>query len=121
MISYLMRSLLVITFFWWLMALVLLASFVVTKTLVFYILFELRLLPILLILLFLGNQPERLSAGAYFLCYTLVFSLPFMIFVLTSRCSGSFLPSKELELSTIMTLLILGPFLVKIPVFGLHF
>lgn len=89
---------------------------------VFYVLFELRLVPILLIIVFWGRQPERLSAGLYFLIYTRTFSIPFMVIIINSSpfITFSFFRGKMLTRSWLRIILLM-PFLVKIPVIGLHF
>lgn len=106
---------------WWTMSVILIVSFLVNKLLIFYLLFEIRLIPILLMLLFLGRQPERLSAGLYFLIYTIVLSLPFMLVVLSQFPNQVFYTRKRFEVSFYVRLLVLGPFIVKIPVIGLHY
>nr|AML26598.1 NADH dehydrogenase subunit 4 [Scolytinae sp. BMNH 1274713] len=46
---------------------------------VFYLFFEVSLIPTLLLIIGWGNQPERIFAGMYLLFYTLLVSLPMMI------------------------------------------
>nr|YP_010363743.1 NADH dehydrogenase subunit 4 [Clinterocera nigra]UNZ13010.1 NADH dehydrogenase subunit 4 [Clinterocera nigra]UNZ13023.1 NADH dehydrogenase subunit 4 [Clinterocera nigra]UNZ13036.1 NADH dehydrogenase subunit 4 [Clinterocera nigra] len=46
---------------------------------VFYLFFEMSLIPILILIMGWGYQPERLQAGVYLLFYTLFASLPMMI------------------------------------------
>nr|UFR82872.1 NADH dehydrogenase subunit 4 [Jumnos ruckeri] len=46
---------------------------------VFYLFFEMSLIPTLILILGWGYQPERLQAGVYLLFYTLFASLPMMI------------------------------------------
>nr|QCX31982.1 NADH dehydrogenase subunit 4 [Amphimallon solstitiale] len=46
---------------------------------VFYLFFELSLLPTLILIMGWGYQPERLQAGVYLLFYTLLASLPMMV------------------------------------------
>lgn len=46
--------------------------------LLFYIRFEIRLIPTLILILGWGYQPERIQAGIYILFYTLAFSLPLL-------------------------------------------
>lgn len=106
----------------WLWTLIVLgARFLVNNLLLFYILFELRLIPILLIILYWGNQPERLSAGLYFLIYTSILSIPFIILLIVGFYNITFRRIKIIRVRWLLTLLILSPFLVKIPIFGLHF
>lgn len=104
---------------WLILFLLLNISFITRNFFSFYILFELSLVPILLIILFWGNQPERLSAGLYFLIYTARFSIPYLVILLILNISFSFF--KPLERVSFITLFILAPFLVKIPVTGIHF
>ena len=62
--------------------LLLLLSLVVTFScidyLLFYIRFEVSLIPTLILILGWGYQPERIQAGVYILFYTLAFSLPLL-------------------------------------------
>nr|YP_010471433.1 NADH dehydrogenase subunit 4 [Tyraphus nitidus]UVG40772.1 NADH dehydrogenase subunit 4 [Tyraphus nitidus] len=46
---------------------------------IFYLFFEMSLIPMMFIIVGWGNQPERLQAGIYLLFYTLFASLPMMI------------------------------------------
>lgn len=87
--------------------------------LIFYMLFEFSILPIFLIILGWGNQPERLFARNYLLFYTLLFSFPLIIiFILISfnyTLYWSYLSS-----DTFLWIFILIPFFVKIPVYIFH-
>jgi len=87
----------------------------------FYLIFELRLVPILLIILFNGRQPERLSAGAYFLLYTALLSVPYLVIVIFILPGLFFSLGFLLTRRSFISLLFMSPFLVKIPVFGLHY
>jgi len=49
----------------------------------FYILFEMSLLPTLLMILLFGYQPEKLQARQYLLLYTVLASLPLLFSLLT--------------------------------------
>jgi len=64
------------------MALILLARFITTNLFLFYVFFEMRLIPILLIIIIQGRQPERLSAGAYLVFYTTAASIPYLFIIL---------------------------------------
>uniref|UniRef100_UPI0030DDF1D1 NADH dehydrogenase subunit 4 n=1 Tax=Monochamus guttulatus TaxID=2079363 RepID=UPI0030DDF1D1 len=46
---------------------------------IFYLFFEISLIPTLILIIGWGYQPERIEAGIYLLFYTLLFSLPMMI------------------------------------------
>ena len=108
---------------WWRLLILLILSFSVPYLMFFYIRFELRLIPILLMILFWGRQPERLSAGVYFIIYTGVFSIPYLILVLIFLPKDVFSIKRDnyLLLRWFITLLVYSPFLVKMPVLGLHF
>lgn len=54
-------------------------TFSVIDYLWFYVFFESSLIPILLVILGWGYQPERLQAGIYILFYTLFGSLPLLV------------------------------------------
>jgi len=107
---------------WWALAMILSIRFLANNLLLFYILFELRLIPILLIILYWGRQPERLSAGLYFIIYTGMFRIPFMVVIVIvfPFVSFSFLGIR-VSTRNWLGLLLLMPFLVKMPVIGLHF
>lgn len=46
---------------------------------IFYLFFEIRLIPTLILIIGWGYQPERISAGVYLLFYTLLVSLPIIV------------------------------------------
>jgi NADH-quinone oxidoreductase subunit M len=54
-------------------------SFLVTKFVLFYIFFEISLIPIFFIIGAWGSQPERIEARAYLLFYTVFGSLPLLV------------------------------------------
>nr|YP_009829007.1 NADH dehydrogenase subunit 4 [Scincella modesta]QJC59323.1 NADH dehydrogenase subunit 4 [Scincella modesta]QMS48871.1 NADH dehydrogenase subunit 4 [Scincella modesta] len=108
----------------------LLLTFSATDLVLFFILFETTLIPTLIIITRWGNQAERLSAGVYFLFYTLAGSLPLLVALL-------FLNMKHLNMSTLIMnltqpyivhtwtnnmlwLACLLAFMVKMPLYGLH-
>jgi NADH-ubiquinone oxidoreductase chain 4 len=93
--------------------------FLVRNLFSFYLLFELRLIPILLIIIFWGRQPERISAGVYFLIYTRAFSIPVIVIVLS--VGRSLLWERTLIVRGAVLTIRVTPFLVKLPVLGLHF
>lgn len=97
------------------------ARFLSTSLLVFYVFFEISLIPILLIIIYWGNQPERISSGLYFLIYTSIFSIPYIVTILIVYPSGTFLSKCFTLLSIRLYFIIILPFLVKIPIFGIHF
>jgi NADH-ubiquinone oxidoreductase chain 4 len=61
------------------LCLVLVGTFIVNNLILFYILFEISLIPTLVVILGWGYQPERLQAGIYMMIYTIRSSLPFLL------------------------------------------
>nr|BAH70430.1 NADH dehydrogenase subunit 4 [Plica plica] len=96
----------------------------------FYIMFEATLIPTLIIITRWGNQAERLTAGIYFMFYTLTSSLPLLIAILymNFKTTNSYLPLLMMNQYTMInsysnTLLwtaCLLAFMVKMPLYGLH-
>ena len=94
----------------------------------FFVSFEFRLIPTLIIILGWGYQPERLQAGMYIIMYTITASLPLLIFLLWwgGSCGHFFIffewgrfhyfGVKEL----VFLFCSIGAFLVKLPVFFFH-
>nr|WGL40339.1 NADH dehydrogenase subunit 4 [Tomicus piniperda] len=90
---------------------------------IFYLFFEISLVPIFILILGWGNQPERMSAGVYLLFYTLLVSLPVMIalFYLNKKFfSLEFYFLENLDLNLLMYLCMNLVFFVKIPMFLMH-
>jgi len=91
--------------------------FHVASTLGFYVLFEISLLPTLLMILLFGYQPEKLQAGQYLLLYTVLASLPLLLSLLTlSRYLGWLVPGAGTFLGVSLTL----GFIVKRPLYLVH-
>ena len=85
-----------------------------TKSMIlFYIFFEASAIPILLIIFIYGYQPEKLHATLFLLLYTVIRSLPLLLFILVSRSS---LSMTARMVSIPMTL----AFIVKTPIYLLH-
>nr|WAR51557.1 NADH dehydrogenase subunit 4 [Trichuris trichiura] len=86
----------------------------------FYVMFEVSILPIFLIILGWGNQPERLMASNYLLVYTLFFSFPLMIIILLTMNFYNSFNWQFLEVGSFTWVLLMLPFFIKIPIFLLH-
>nr|APX39499.1 NADH dehydrogenase subunit 4 [Calomicrus circumfusus] len=89
----------------------------------FYLFFEISLIPTLMLIIGWGYQPERLEAGIYLLFYTLLMSLPMMIIIF--YLSEKFYLINFLFLNqdlnfVFMYLCTNMVFFVKIPMFFLH-
>jgi len=105
---------------------ILIGSFSRYNLLRFYFYFESSLIPIFLIILGFGYQPERLQAGLYFIFYTLGASLPLLFIIISlDWVMGdiSLFNMVGLKISggwRIIFLLTLAAFLVKIPMVFTH-
>jgi len=94
-----------------------LSFFLVAKTISFYFLFEISLLPTLLIVMFYGYQPEKLQARLYLLLYTVLASLPLLLALLTLPPHLSSLVTRNAPFLAVT--LTLG-FIVKTPMYLVH-
>lgn len=98
-------------------------SFIVNNYLLFYIFFEIRLIPTFILILGWGYQPERIQAGLYLLFYTLAASLPLLmgIFFIDGkllRVRYFFIEDQRSNIFLYFSLLL--AFLVKMPMFLVH-
>nr|AXI98761.1 NADH dehydrogenase subunit 4 [Pseudoniphargus sp. 2-Andalusia] len=101
----------------------LMGSFIFSNYLMFYVSFECCLIPILLIILGWGYQPERAQAGIYMLFYTLFGSLPLFFFIMyLSESEGGVYMYIDymMEGSLVVCVVMLLGFLVKFPMYGVH-
>nr|QVM79200.1 NADH dehydrogenase subunit 4 [Tsivoka simplicicollis] len=90
---------------------------------VFYLFFEISLIPTLILIIGWGYQPERVEAGVYLLFYTLLVSLPMMIsifFYYESFLSLDLFLMNENINNFFMYLCMNMVFFVKIPMFFVH-
>jgi len=94
-----------------------LVFFSTSSLLVFFITYELSLLPVCLLISLFGYQPEKLNALLSLLLYTVVCSLPFLMF---SVRSNSMLWSSLRCLPHVTSSLVCLSFLVKSPMYTLH-
>nr|YP_010002935.1 NADH dehydrogenase subunit 4 [Gonocephalum sp. MT-2015-Zz052324]ANT72392.1 NADH dehydrogenase subunit 4 [Gonocephalum sp. MT-2015-Zz052324] len=98
-------------------------TFSALNVFVFYIFFEISLIPTLILIMGWGYQPERLQAGVYMLFYTLLASLPMMISLFFCYnyfdSLHYFFLSGNID-SLLIYLLINFVFFIKIPMFFVH-
>nr|AML26494.1 NADH dehydrogenase subunit 4 [Staphylinidae sp. BMNH 1274661] len=89
----------------------------------FYLFFEMSLIPTLVLIIGWGYQPERIQAGSYLLFYTMFASLPMMLFIfyyyMFNKSLNIFLMNMSLT-SLLMFLFMNMVFLVKMPMFFVH-
>lgn len=107
------------------LAVFLLLSFSGSDLMVFYIMFESTLIPIFLLILGWGYQPERIPASYYLLFYTLFASLPLLLGLLyLSSELGSMnfylLGISRIEWGIPLVVAMILAFLVKIPIYFGH-
>nr|WNV22571.1 NADH dehydrogenase subunit 4 [Psylliodes laticollis] len=89
---------------------------------IFYLFFEISLIPTLILIIGWGYQPERLEAGIYLLFYTMFMSLPLlvMIFYLYKNMSLNFMFLLNDLNSMYMYICMNFVFFIKIPMFFMH-
>nr|YP_009732544.1 NADH dehydrogenase subunit 4 [Trachys auricollis]QHS71067.1 NADH dehydrogenase subunit 4 [Trachys auricollis] len=107
--------------------LVLLLSLIITfsslNLFIFYLFFEISLIPTLMLVLGWGYQPERLQAGIYLLFYTLLASLPMMISVFYLYYVNMSLEFSFINLSSGSAYLFIClnlVFFIKMPMYFVH-
>nr|WHM50503.1 NADH dehydrogenase subunit 4 [Pseudabris przewalskyi] len=89
----------------------------------FYIFFEVSLLPTLMLIVGWGYQPERLQAGIYMLFYTVLGSLPMMIVIFYYYSVNNSLDFHFLSVELyegVFYLCMNMVFFIKIPLFFVH-
>lgn len=104
---------------------ILIIFFIIKNLLIFYFFFEISLIPIFFIVIYLGYNFERLRSAYYILIYTLLISLPILIYIIKIfkiRCTWDFFLLKiiNINLRFWRIFLIIGSFLVKIPIYIFH-
>lgn len=87
-------------------------SFKTKSLLLFYLFFEISILPITMILFLYGYQPEKLQASLFLLIYTVVGRLPLLLFIVNMHTC--------FICSVVITIPLTLGFLVKTPIFLLH-
>nr|APX40676.1 NADH dehydrogenase subunit 4 [Cryptocephalus aureolus] len=99
----------------------LLITFYSLNMFLFYLFFEISLIPTLLLIVGWGYQPERLEAGLYLLFYTLLFSLPMMLVIFYCYSKGTLdYYGMNFQLNHYFFICMNMVFFVKIPMFFLH-
>jgi len=99
--------------------------FTVSSFLSFYVFFELSLLPILILIMGWGYQPERFTAFVRILMYTIVASLPLLFILLMINDNFCFLNNRLWsgtlgETFCVQFVFFLAAFLVKFPIYTVH-
>lgn len=90
---------------------------------VFYLFFEISLIPTVILIIGWGYQPERISAGVYLLFYTFLVSLPIIVslfFLYINNNRLEFILLSYFIDNLILYFCINLVFLIKIPIFFVH-
>nr|AIZ58576.1 NADH dehydrogenase subunit 4 [Ornithodoros costalis] len=103
----------------------LLFCFSLSNLMGFYLFFESVLFPIILLIMGWGYQPERLQAGLYMLFYTLLGSLPLLLFFLFQKSNLSFvyyywIVNGSMSVGVLMFMMGVVAFFVKMPMYLVH-
>nr|YP_009995918.1 NADH dehydrogenase subunit 4 [Spondylis buprestoides]QNQ64869.1 NADH dehydrogenase subunit 4 [Spondylis buprestoides] len=101
----------------------LLLAFSSLNLFLFYVFFEISLIPTLFLILGWGYQPERIEAGVYLLFYTLLMSLPMMIsiFFLYKNFFIMEFYFLKMNINNIYLYMFINlVFFVKLPMFFIH-
>jgi len=103
--------------------------FLSINLIIFYLFFELRLIPTFFIIVYWGINYERLTAAYYLLIYTIFISLPLFIYIIKIfNITGSFdlnlirfyIETKFFNLGIWDYLILFLAFYIKIPIFLFH-
>nr|YP_004934933.1 NADH dehydrogenase subunit 4 [Pedipes pedipes]AEQ93861.1 NADH dehydrogenase subunit 4 [Pedipes pedipes] len=107
------------------LSLVLSLFFLCNNILSLYIMFEVSLIPTLLLIIGWGYQPERLQAGTYMVVYTVAASLPFLLILVWRGLQEGTYDMQIMKMlcftpSELLSFFCLLAFLVKLPMYGFH-
>nr|YP_010320634.1 NADH dehydrogenase subunit 4 [Illeis bistigmosa]UJP68265.1 NADH dehydrogenase subunit 4 [Illeis bistigmosa] len=106
-----------------LLLMMLMFTFFSMNMFLFYLFFEASLIPVLFLIMGWGYQPERIQAGMYMFFYTIIASLPMLLFIFyfyLNFYSLDFNVSKVDFSSLLMYFMMIIVFLVKLPMFMFH-
>lgn len=112
------------------LSLLIIIFFLRVNIIIFYVFFEISLLPTLILIIGWGYQPERLQAGIYIMLYTVRISLPLLVrLIILSNIYLSYNILLVINLNYLNFLYdvnilwffrLLIAFLVKLPIFTIH-
>nr|YP_010478376.1 NADH dehydrogenase subunit 4 [Nesophrosyne sp. 15 GMB-2012]UVI59820.1 NADH dehydrogenase subunit 4 [Nesophrosyne sp. 15 GMB-2012] len=117
-------SMMMFSFLNFLLTVTLLINFSSMNFLFMYISFEFVLVPLMILILGWGYQPERLMSGMYLFFYTAFASLPLLmlIFYINGMCNSLFFDYLIMESKFFLIHLILVlVFMVKFPMYLMHY
>nr|AEV76942.1 NADH dehydrogenase subunit 4 [Camponotus vafer] len=108
------------------MGIILMMTFSVSNLMMFYLFFELSLIPTFIMVVYWGYNFERLSASFYLLMYTMFISLPLLAYIMkffkvVQTFEMNLLKMLDyLNISFIDYLILFMAFLIKMPIFFFH-
>lgn len=110
-----------------LISIILVIRFSVRNLIIFYLVFELSLIPTFILIIYWGYNFERLRASFYLLIYTIFISLPLLAYIIklfkviqTFEMELLKIDSCFFDLNLIDYLVLFMAFLIKIPIFLFH-
>nr|ARX96674.1 NADH dehydrogenase subunit 4 [Cerceris sp. SJW-2017] len=108
-----------------LLMLILLITFMSLNLFIFYLFFEISLMPVFIMIIYWGLGMQRVLASYYFMFYTMIFSFPMLLVLFNINMKYGSLSlmlnkfySYNLEFMSMM--MILMAFLVKVPFYLIH-
>lgn len=111
----------------WVLLLVLLIFFLSLDLILFYFLFEVRLIPTFLIIIYWGSTPDRLDASFYLMIYILFISFPLLVYIFKIGIFRITLKFNLIELTIRIYefrfweyIIIYIAFFIKIPIYVFH-
>nr|YP_009734518.1 NADH dehydrogenase subunit 4 [Acropyga sauteri]QBG38676.1 NADH dehydrogenase subunit 4 [Acropyga sauteri] len=109
------------------MTLILIVFFSSLNLLLFYLMFELSLIPMFIMIIYWGMNFERMSAGYYLFMYTMLISLPLLIYLMNMlKFNGSFdinlmmIKEIKMKLGIWDYLILFLSFYIKLPMYIFH-
>lgn len=108
------------------MILILFMFFSIKSIILFYFFFELRLIPTFILIIYWGYNPERLRSAYYMLIYTLLISLPLLVYIMYIYVMvGTFriellMLKNNLNLRVWLYIILMGAFFIKMPIYLFH-
>lgn len=110
-----------------LLLIILIFFFSFIDLLLFYLVFEVRLIPTFFLIIYWGSNPERIRAGYYLIIYILVISFPLLLYILniyvyriTLKFTLILLIIEYYRFGVWRFVIIYSSFFIKIPIYLIH-
>nr|ASY95841.1 NADH dehydrogenase subunit 4 [Atta opaciceps] len=109
------------------MLLVLIMFFMYMDLILFYLMFEISLIPTFFLIIYWGSNMERLSAGYYMMMYMLLISFPLLVYIfnmymygMTMKFSLMVMVMNNYDMTFWGFLMIYMAFFIKMPIYLFH-